>query len=139
VFCCLALPGKFQRELKLASVVRRGGLACKARRPGSRIAKLVHGRHVCAVEEVEAIGDQIQPQVFAKRDFFCDTQIHLEEARAKEFVAREAAVASRGRSDERHAKRRAVIGETDVRNAEMGARNEGLGGSSTGDQRRPRL
>src|SRR6516164_10636711 len=59
------LPAQPECELELTRIVRRGRLTRGANWSGCRVAQLVHGRNVRVVEQVETIGDQVHPQVFA--------------------------------------------------------------------------
>ena len=48
---------------------------------GGWVAELVYGENVQTIEEVEAVGDQVEMETLADRNGFRDAQIHLEKAR----------------------------------------------------------
>src|SRR5215471_17821252 len=118
------LPGELQGELELARVVGCSRLTRKAGGAAGWIAELVHRRDVGAVQEVEAVGDKVELEVFAEGNFFGDAQVKLEEAWAEELVASERAIATGGRRDLWYGELRAVVCQATVGNAEVGTGNE---------------
>ena len=93
------LPVEFEGELELAGVEGRTWLAGGANGTCRGIAKLVHRCNVGAVEEVEGVGDEIEPEAFAEADALGDAEIELEKSRRCESVATESSEAAIWRRD----------------------------------------
>src|SRR5438046_5041171 len=133
------LKDELQCELKLARIVGSRGLAGGAGGASKRIAELVDCCHVGAVEKVEAVGDEVEFQPFAQRNFLGKAQIDLEEAWAPETIAAQIAIATRGRSNAWDGKGRAVVSQALIRRAKLHARNEWRSCAAARDDRRTRL
>src|SRR5208283_2138465 len=84
----MALPVQLESELELPGVVGSRGLARSTNHTRRRIAQLVHGKNVRVVEQVETVGDQVQPEALAKADAFGYAHVELEETRHPEGIGR---------------------------------------------------
>ena len=73
----------------MARIVGGRRLARAAGGTRQRIAKLVDGGNVSAVEQVERVGDDVDLEAFAEGDAPGETQIHLEKVRRREGVPAE--------------------------------------------------
>ena len=63
------LPAHLQRKLELPRIVSRRRLARETRRSRTWIADLVNGGDVGAIEQIEAVGHQIQLEAFESIPF----------------------------------------------------------------------
>src|ERR1700676_341982 len=118
------LPAQLQRKLELPRIVRRRRLPRAASGSSSRVAQLVHRRHVEPVRQVEAIRNHIELEMFAQIKPPRKPQIKLEEPRRHECVAPKIAVASERRGDSRYAERLPAVCQADRRHHKRLARNE---------------
>jgi len=110
--------------LELTGVVGRGWLAGETARAGCWVAELVHGQHIEAVEQVEAVGDQVEMEALTDGNGFGDAQIDLEEAGRGEGIAAEIAVAACGRTYAGNGERRAVVRQAGGSQSERDAGDE---------------
>jgi len=136
---CPDLKDKLQRELKLARVVGSRRLAGKAGGASKRITELVDGGNVGAVEKVEAVGDEVEFQPLAQRNFLGKAQVDLEEAWAREAIAAQVAIAAGWRRYARDGECGAVVCETVIRRAKLHAGNEWRRRAAARNDRRTRL
>src|SRR5256885_8852922 len=118
------LKDELQCELKLARVVGSCRLAGKAGGASKRIAELVDRCNIRPVQQVEAVGDEVEFQPLAQRNFLGEAQVDLEEAWAREAIAAQVAIAAGGRRNARGGKGRAVVSPALIRPAEMHTRDE---------------
>src|SRR5260370_24553131 len=129
-YCGPRLPREFKGELEVTRCVGRGWLPGRAGGAGCWVAKLVDGGDVEAIEKIEAVGDQVQTEVFAERDTFGDAQIHLKEARRGEAVAAEIAVAPLFGRNSWKRERRTVVRQACAGDPEGNTGSEGRGGGT---------
>src|SRR5438105_9854140 len=118
------LKDELQCELKLARVVGSRRLAGKAGGASKRIAELVDRCNIRPIQQVEAVGDEVEFQPLAQRNFLGEAQVDLEEAWAREAIAAQVAIATRGRSNARDGKGRAVVSQALIRRAKLHTGNE---------------
>src|SRR5256885_10261065 len=128
-----------QRELKLARVVGSRRLAGGAGGASKRIAELVDCCNIRPIQQVEAVGDEVEFQPLAQRNFLGEAQVDLEEAWAREAIAAQAAIAAGRRSNARGGKGRAVVSQALIRRAELHARNQWRRRAAARDDRRTSL
>src|SRR2546421_13060311 len=108
------LKDKLQCELKLACVVGSRRLAGKATGASKRIAELVDRCNIRPVQQVEAVGDEVEFQPLAQRNFLGEAQVDLEEAWAREAIAAQVAIAAGGRREAPGGEGRVVRGQAFV-------------------------
>src|SRR5256885_5341612 len=133
------LKDELQCELKLARVVGSCGLAGKAGGASKRIAELVDRCNIRPVQQVEAVGDEVEFQPLAQRDFLGEAQVDLEEAWAREAIAAQVAIAAGWRRYARDGECGAVVCETVIRRAKLHAGNEWRRRAAARNDRRTRL
>src|SRR5256885_17150479 len=113
------LKDELQCELKLARVVGSRRLAGGAGGASKRIAELVDRCNIRPVQQVEAVGDEVEFQPLAQRNFLGEAQVDLEEAWAREAIAAQVAIAAGGRGKARDGKGRAALCQALVRRAAL--------------------
>src|SRR5256885_800085 len=133
------LKDKLQCELKLACVVGSRRLASGAGGASKRVAELVDCCNIRPIQQVKAVGDEVEFQPFAQRNFLGEAQVDLEEAWAPETIAAQVAIAAGRRSNARHGKGRAVVSQALIRRAKLHTGNERGSRAAARDDRRPRL
>src|SRR6266436_3232459 len=133
------LKDELQCELKLARVVGSRRLAGGAGGASKRIAELVDCCNIRSVQQVEAVGDEVEFQPFAQWNFLGKAQVDLEEARAREAIAAQVAIAAGRRSNARDGKGRAVVSQALIRRAKLHTGNERGSCAAARNDRRTRL
>src|SRR5882757_7559823 len=133
------LKDEFQCELKLARVVGSRWLASGAGGASKRITELVDCCNIRPVQQVEAVGDEVEFQPLAQRNFLGEAQVDLEEAWAREAIAAQVTVAASRRSNARDGKGRAVVSQALIRRTKLHTGNEWRRRAAARDDRRTRL
>ena len=132
------LPAHFQCELELTRIVGRGRLASGASRASGRIADLVDGVDVCAIEKIEGVDDQVKFEALAEWDTLRYAHVPSEEAWHGEGVAFKIAGATGTRCCEAgNGERGAAVREANTCNTECHAWD--VSGRRAADEGRPGL
>src|SRR2546430_6517459 len=137
--CRSDLKDKRQCELKLACVVGSRRLVSGAGGASKRVAELVDCCNIRPIQQVKAVGDEVEFQPFAQRNFLGEAQVDLEEAWAPETIAAQVAIAAGRRSNARPGKGRAVVRQSLIRLAKLHTGKERGSRAAARDDRRTRL